>query len=86
VDDQSGLVRALDEVGRDAKDAFLRVGLEDYRRILPEPVRLGAGRPCFEITIRREDEDVTAADDVTADGRRATTATALWRGGTPRQK
>jgi len=30
----------------------MRVGLDDYWKILPESIKLGA-KPCFEITIRR---------------------------------
>lgn len=62
--DQSTLVQALDEIKRMTRDAFLRVGLDDYWKILPESITL-SGKPCFEIVIRQNNmtENIIAPDE-----------------------
>lgn len=57
VAEQSVLIQALDEFKRKTSNTFLKAGLEDYRKINPESIRLGS-KPCFEVTIRQRSTEI----------------------------
>lgn len=55
--EQSVLIQALDEFKRKTSNTFLKAGLEDYKKINPESIRLRS-KPCFEVTIRQRNTEI----------------------------